>query len=157
MKTTGLISRAGLEKLKAEYEAIDAEIQRTINEMGESAKRDNDLRENPEFMELRVKAMHELPAKKENLRCRIQDAVVIEETREYKEFDGTTVIPGTSVTFTMEGAEKKFTILGCKEDDFKNGILACDAPLAEAMIGKHVGDKFSFNSRAIVIKNVEKI
>lgn len=152
-----LISRAGLVKLKAEFEAIDAEIQKTLNEMGESAKRDNDLRENPEFMELRVKAMHTLPAQKEKLYWKIKEAIIIEETREYQEFDGTTVIVGAIVTFTMDGAEKKFTILGSTEGDFKNNIIACDAPLAQGMLGKHVGDVFSFNSRTIVIKKIERI
>lgn len=152
-----LISRAGLVKLKAEFEAIDAEIQKTLNEMGESAKRDNDLRENPEFMELRVKAMHTLPAQKEKLYWKIKEAVIIEETHEYQEFDGTTVIVGAIVTFIMDGVEKKFTILGSTEGDLKSCILACDAPLAQTMLGKHVGDTFSFNSRAIVIKKIEKI
>lgn len=152
-----LISRAGLVKLKAEFEAIDAEIQKTLNEMGESAKRDNDLRENPEFMELRVKAMHTLPAQKEKLYWKIKEAVIIEDTCEYQEFDGTTVIVGVIVTFTMDGAEKTFTILGSTEGDFKNNIIACDAPLAQAMLGKHVDDVFSFNSRTIVIKKIERI
>lgn len=152
-----LISRAGLVKLKAELEAVDAEIQKTLNEMGESAKRDNDLRENPEFMELRVKAMHTLPAQKEKLYWKIKEAIIIEDTSEYKEFDGTTVIVGATVTFTMDGAEKKFTILGSTEGDLKSCILACDAPLAQAMLGKHMGDTFSFNSRTIVIKKIEKI
>lgn len=152
-----LISRAGLVKLKTELEDVDAEIQKTLNEMGESAKRDNDLRENPEFMELRVKAMHTLPAQKEKLYWKIKEAIIIEDTPEYKEFDGTTVIVGASVTFTMDGAEKKFTILGSTEGDLKSCILACDAPLAQAMLGKHMGDTFSFNSRTIVIKKIEKI
>ena len=152
-----LISRAGLVKLKAEYEAIDAEIQKTLNEMGESAKRDNDLRENSEFMELRVKAMYTLPAQKEKLYWKIKEAIIIENTREYQEFDGTTVIVGAIVTFTMDGAEKMFTILGNTEGDFKNNVIAGDAPLAQAMLGKHVGDTFSFNSRTIVIKKIEKI
>ena len=152
-----LISRAGLINLEAEYERIDAEIQKTLKEMGESAKRDNDLRENPEFMELRVKAMHTLPAQKEKLYWKIKEAVIIEETREYQEFDGSTVIVGSIVTFTMEGTEKRLTILGSTEGDIKNNTIAYDAPLANAMLGKHVGDTFSFNSKTIAIKKVERI
>ena len=152
-----MISRDGLAKLKAEFEGIDDEIQKTLNEMGESAKRDNDLRENSEFMELRVKAMHTLPAKKENLYWRIKQSVIIEDTCEYQKFDGTTVIVGAIVTFTMEGEEKKFTILGSAEGDLKNNILACNAPLAQILLGKHVDDTFLFNSKTIVVKKIEKI
>ena len=53
--------------------------------------------------------------------------------------------------------KKIFTILGNTEGDFKNNVIAGDAPLAQAMLGKHVGDTFSFNSRTIVIKKIEKI
>mgnify|MGYP001066017758 CR=1 FL=1 len=66
-------------KLKKDYESIDLEIQKTLKKMGESAKRDNDLRENPEFMELRVMAMHTLPAQKEELYWKIKKAVIIEK------------------------------------------------------------------------------
>ena len=152
-----LVSRAGLLKLKAEYEKIDDEIHRTLNAMGESAKRDNDLRENPEFMELRVKAMHTLPAQKEKLDQKINEALIIEETPEYQEFDGSTVIVGSIVSFTMEGIEKRLTILGSMEGDLKNNIIAYTAPLANVMLGKHVGETFSFNSRTIVINKIEKI
>ena len=152
-----LISRAGLAKLKAEYAAIEDEIQKTTVEMGESAKRDNDLRENPEFMELRVKAMHTLPAQKDELYWKIFNAVIIEETPEYQEFDGSTVIVGSKVTFSMGGVEKQFTILGSTEGDLKQGIIACDAPIAEALLGKHVDDAFSFNSKTILVKKIEKI
>lgn len=154
---TELISKAGLARLEAEVESIDAEIQQTINEMGKSAKRDNDLRENPEFMELRVKAMHTLPAKKEKLCWKVKNAVIIEETPEYLNFDGNTVIVGSTVTFTMDGEEEKYTILGTTEGDWKNGIIACDTMLAETMLGKHVGDTFDCNSMIGTIKKVEKI
>lgn len=154
---SGLISKAGLLKLKKDYERIDLEIQKTLKKMGESANRDNDLRENPEFMELRVMAMHTLPAQKEELYWKIKKAVIIEETREYQEFDGLTVIVGSIVTFTLEGTEKELMILGNAEGDIKNNIIACDAPLAVIMIGKRVGDTFSFNSKNIVIRRVERI
>ena len=62
-----LISKKGYEKLCEEYHSMDQKITDTQRKMGESAKRDNDLRENPEFMELRVKAMYTLPAEKEQL------------------------------------------------------------------------------------------
>ena len=152
-----LISRVGFVKLQDDYKKIDEEIQKTLKEMGESVKRDNDLRENPEFMELRVKAMHTLPAQKEKLYWKIKNAVIIEDTVAYKEFDGKTVIVGTIVTFTMDGIEKNLTILGSSEGDLQNNIISCEAPLAQAMLGKNVNDVIKFNSITIVIKKIEKI
>ena len=152
-----LISKAGLCKLKEEYERVGVEIQKTLEEMGKSAKRDNDLRENPEFMELRVKAMHTLPSQKEKILWRIKEAVIIEETPEYQNFDGSIVIVGSVVTFIMDGVEERFTILGSGEGDFDNDIIAYDAPLAQAILGKKLGDVVTFNSRTIVIKKIERI
>ncbi len=152
-----IISRAGLARLQSEYDMIENKIQTTISEMGESAKRDNDLRENPEFMELRVKAMHTLPAEKEKMYWKIHNAIIIEETIDYKKFDGSRVIIGAIVTFTMGNSEKKLTILGSTEGDFSKNIIACDAPLAQALIEKRIGDNFEFNSRKIVIKKIDKI
>lgn len=120
-------------------------------------KRDNDLRENPEFMELRVKAMHTLPSQKEKILWRIKEAVIIEETPEYQNFDGSIVIVGSIVTFIMDGIEERFTILGSGEGDFDNDTIAYDAPLAQAILGKKLGDVVTFNSRTIVIKKIERI
>ena len=68
-----LISKKGYKKLCEELKNVDSEIIETQREMGESAKRDNDLRENPEYMELRVKAMYTLPQKKQKLDERVKD------------------------------------------------------------------------------------
>ena len=58
------ISRKGYEKLLQQINEVDNEIVDVRRLIGESAARDNDLRENKEFLDLRVKAMYELPAKK---------------------------------------------------------------------------------------------
>ena len=50
------ITKNGYKKLYEDYLNIDKEITEVNKMMGESVKRDNDLRENPEFMELRVRA-----------------------------------------------------------------------------------------------------
>ena len=42
-----LISKKGYEKLCEEYQLMDQKIIDAQRKMGESAKRDNDLRENP--------------------------------------------------------------------------------------------------------------
>lgn len=70
------MSENNYEKLCEEYHSMDQKITDTQRKMGESAKRDNDLRENPEFMELRVKAMYTLPAEKEKLYKRMHDCMI---------------------------------------------------------------------------------
>ena len=151
------ISREGYEQLYQEYLEIDKKIQDTIRKMGESAKRDNDLRENPEYMELRVQAMYTLPKQKEELFNRYQNAIIIEETEEYKNFDGNTVIMGTKVKFTIDGEEEEYKILGNKEGNMDLSILSCDAPIAKAVMQKHLKEKVQFNGMEISILSIEKI
>ena len=151
-----LVSKKGLIKLQAEYLAIDARIQELKIKLEEKSKLDENLRENKEFTELKIETMFTLPAQKEKLYWQIRNAVVIEETPAYKKFDGKTVIVGSTVSFSMNGVPKQFTILGTTEVDLKNGILACDAPIAVALLGKKVDDYFSFNGKTIGIRKVEK-
>lgn len=150
------ISRKGHEELYQKYLEIDKQIQDTMKKMGESAKRDNDLRENPEYMELRVQAMYTLPQQKENLFTRYQNAVIIEETEEYRNFDGKTVIMGTKVKLMIDGEEEEYKILGNKEENFKLSILSCDAPIAKAVIHKHLKETIKFNDMEISILSIEK-
>ena len=155
--TKEYISRKGYEELYQMYLEIDKEIQDTMRKMGESAKRDNDLRENPEYMQLRVQAMYNLPQKKEELFIRYQNAIIIEDTEEYKNFDGNTVIMGTKVKLMIDGEEEEYKILGNKEGNLNLSILSCEAPIAKAVIQKHLKETVQFNGMEISILSIEKI
>ena len=152
-----LISRRGYEKLYQQYLDIDKEIAEVQRKMGESARRDNDLRENSEYLDLRVKVMYMLPNKKKELYERFNNAIIIEETEEYNNFDGNTVIIGSEVQLLMDGEENIFKILGNSEGDIHNGIISCEAPLAIALINKHVGEKIQFRGMEISILSVKRI
>ena len=86
------VTREGYQKLYDEIGLQDILHDEIEKEMGRSVKRDNDLRENPEYMELRVKAMYGIPAQKRELLLKYQSAVIIEDTPEYINWDGETVI-----------------------------------------------------------------
>ena len=151
------ITRDGYNQLYEQYLNIDNEIIETNKLMGESVKRDNDLRENPEFMELRVKVMYELPAKKKSLWDKWNTAIVIEDTEEYKNFDSTIVIRGCIVKINIDDEECEYQIKGSDEGNIDEDILSCDAPLAQALLGKKVGEKIVFNDMKIEILSVERI
>ena len=151
------ISKKGYEIKYNEFLNVDNEIIETNREMGESAKRDNDLRENQEFMQLRVKAMYELPQKKERLRLCCENAIIIEDMDEFKNFDGTTVIIGSTVKLDFEGDICEYTILGSEEGDIDNGILSCEAPIAQSILGKRKGEEIEFNGCKIVIREIMKL
>lgn len=152
-----LISKKGYEKLCEEYQSIDQKIVDTQRKMGESAKKDNDLRENPEFMELRVKAMYTLPAEKEKLYEKMHNCEIIEECEFFKLFDSSKVIPGSKVVYDIDGKTETLTILGDNESDLDNDIISAAAPMAKALINKHINETIDFNGMKIIIKSIERI
>ena len=151
-----LISKKGYKKLCEELNNGDSEIIETQREMGESAKRDNDLRENPEYMELRVRVMYTLPQKKQKLYERAKDCKIIEETSEYRNFKGN-VIVGSKVKVICDGEEETYIILGDNEGDLNNNIMSCKAPFAQAILGKHIKETVNFNGMIIQIEEITRI
>lgn len=149
------VSKAGYEKLQFEYNRIEEAIQKTKSEMeGNASKRSHTTKE--EFRRLN-KAMNILPAQKEEIASKLKNAIIIEESDEYKNFDGSTVIIGSKITLLMSGIEKTLTILGNSEGNIKENIISCDTPLAQVIIGKGVRCSFRFRSETIVIKKIERI
>ncbi|MBW6530217.1 GreA/GreB family elongation factor [Sphingomonas sp. RRHST34] len=63
---------------------------------------------------------------------------------------------GTCVTFTLDGRERRVTIVGDDEADPASGLLALSAPLARALLGASEGESVAFNGReeAIEVLNV---
>ena len=151
-----LISKKGYKKLCEELKNVDDEIISIQRKMGESAKRDNDLRENPEYMELRIKAMYTLPQKKKKLYERAEECKIIEETSEYKNFDGN-VIVGSKVKVICDGEEKTYIILGDSEGDLSNSIISWKAPFAQALLDKHIKEIVNFNGMIIQIEEITRI
>ena len=83
--------------------------------------------------------------------------VLIEETPEYTNWDGLTVIKKSMVELDYDGELETFIILGCNESDVMNNILSYYSPLAKVILGKKVGDIINFNGSEITIKDVRKI
>lgn len=148
------ITKEGKEKIYSEYLLVDREIVDLNKKMGESVKLDNDLRENPEFLNLRVRAMYELPNKKKELWNKYEQAIVIEDMEEYHNFDGETVIRGVVVRLNFDGEEEEYRIVGTNEGDLSKNALSCNAPIANALLGKKVGEKVNFNEGNIDILEV---
>ena len=149
-----LISKKGYKNLEKSLSEIDDEIIKTQRKMGESVKKDNDLRENPEFMDLRVKAMYTLPSEKENVIKMINNAIIIEDTAEFKNAENTAVYIGSTVKIDFDGEVEEFTILGSNEGDLTNNILSCDSPLAQKLINRKIGEEFYFRNMKIKILEI---
>ena len=151
------ITRKGYEKLQKEYMEIDQELIELNKKMGESVKRDNDLRENQEFMQLRVQAMYDLPAKKKSMAEKCNNVCIIEDMDEYKNFDGKKVIIGSKVKLDFDGDICEYTILGADEGNIDEDVLSCEAPIAKELLGKEMGDEVLFHNEIIRILDVKRM
>lgn len=151
-------TKEGFEKLEREIAQIDEEYVNTTLKMGVSDSLDSDLRENPEFMDLRVKAMYGLPALKAQLIKDKNNAIIIEDTEEYLNWDGESVSRKCKITILVDDdEEEEYTILGANEGNIKENILSCEAPLVLALLGHRVGEIVNYNGLNIQIESVKKI
>lgn len=156
-ETMNYFTKEGFEKIKYEYNTIEQELEKTTLAMGKSDEMDSDLRENPEFMELRVKAMYSIPNMKKELGNQIKNAIIIEDTDEYINWDGQTVLRKCDIELSIDGEDEKYTILGFNEGNIRENILSCEAPLVMALLGHKIGETIIFNDMKITINNVKKI
>lgn len=61
------------------------------------------------------------------------------------------VMPGSDVALRWDGEEERFVILGSREADPDNGVISDQSPLGQILIGRSVGDRFTFNKATIEI------
>lgn len=142
MSTRFYLSRKGLERLSAQRDQLREDLQRSTKEMGESVKRDNDLRENPEYMQLQTKVSYELPNKIAEITKIMDTHLLIEDTEAIKSGHFDEVQVGMQVTLADEdGSERVISILGYEESNPDDGIVSYLTPVAKILLHKGVGDE----------------
>lgn len=151
-----LISRQGYAKLEKEARNLEYEIAEVQKQMGESVKRDNDLRENPEFMELRAKAMYDLPKKKDMINHMLAEAVIIQETEAFINADLSTVFVGATVELEVDEEKEIYTILGSNESELAEDAISYDTPFAKAILGAKLNQVVEFRGMKIKIIMISK-
>jgi transcription elongation factor GreA len=130
------ITAQGLTDLKAELERLEGDERRKIAERILRARELGDLSENAEYHAAKDDQAH-LETRILKLRARLRSARVVEASE-----DTNQVGFGSTVTFVDEGTgtEQTFTIVGTTEQDLKAGKLSAESPIAQALIGAHVGE-----------------
>ncbi|AIB42915.1 GreA/GreB family elongation factor [Pseudomonas sp. WCS374] len=142
MTTRIYLSRKGLERLSAQRDQLREDLQRSTKEMGESVKRDNDLRENPEYMQLQTKVSYELPNKIAEITKILDTHQLIEDTEAIRDGHFDEVQVGMQVTLTdEEGSERVISILGYEESNPDEGVVSYLTPVAKILTHKEVGDE----------------
>ena len=151
------LSRKGKKILEDKLESIEREITDTYKAMGESNKIDNDLRENPEYLELQTKVSYKLPLEKSKIKEMLNNSLIIEEQEFYKNFNNETAVIGSKVTLLYNGEEEVYFIVGYGEEDPFNNVISYTCDFAINLIGKKRYEEFKYRNSNIKIIKIELI
>ena len=137
-----LITKEGLEELKAELDFLKVEKREEIAEKIRVARSFGDLSENAEY-DAAKNDQAALEQRITELKQMIENAVVVDESK----IDTNTVNFGTRVTIVdlddEDEEQEVYTIVGTSESDPLNGRLSNESPVGAALLGAHVGDVVS--------------
>ena len=136
------LSRKGLVRLSNQRDQLREELKKSTKEMGESVKRDNDLRENPEYMQLQTKVSYELPNKISEITKIIDTHLLIENTEAIKNSCFDEISLGMQVTLIDDTRSKRLiSIMGYEESSPSEGIVSYLTPVAKKLMHKSIGDE----------------
>lgn len=133
----------GKAKLEAELEDLKVNKRKEIIERIKVARSFGDLSENSEYESARdEQAM--LEGRIATMENQIRFAEIIDD----KDVAKDEVTLGRKVTFVElpDGDEESYTIVGSAEADPMDFKISNDSPIAQAILGKKIGDKVSIDS-----------
>jgi transcription elongation factor GreA len=137
MSAGDAITAEGLEALKEELARLEGEGRRAIARRISAAREHGDLKENAEYHAAKEDQAH-LETRIQRLAERLRNARVVAapaEDAEHVHF-GSTV----HVVDVETGRAQTFTLVGATEADLKAGRLSAESPMAQALMGKAVGE-----------------
>ena len=147
------VTRKGLSVLAQKQKELVEDLEKSTRAMGHSASLDNDLRENPEFMQLRTKVTYELPNKIAELESVIRLARLIDDAEHIQNQDFQEVMPGMEVEMESEDGELRVhSILGYEEGNPQQGIVSYLSPVGEKLMNKIVGDEVELPLRGKLVR-----
>lgn len=134
-----VMSREGLEKLKAELEEFKTVRREEVKEKIKTARSYGDLSENAEYDAAKEEQGY-VEAHIADLEVMIKNAKVINDS----ELSVEAVTIGLCVKVLVEDDDPEdaevYTITGSTEADVDNGKISDESPMGKALMGKHVGD-----------------
>ncbi|ROH89009.1 transcription elongation factor GreB [Stagnimonas aquatica] len=130
------ITRAGYDKLKAEYEHLWRERRPEVVRALAAAAAEGDRSENAEYI-YRKKELREIDRRVGYLQRRLPDLKIVES----QPTDRSRIYFGALVELVDEdGAERVYRIVGGDETDAATGAISIDSPLAKALLKKQEGE-----------------
>ena len=128
----------GYAQLRRECVRLLAALDETQRQMGREASIDNDLRENPEFMELRRRATYTIPQQIAEVERVLSNCTIVSHGT-LAQVDVSEVRFGTRVILEGDGGVVSYEIVGYGESDPRAGRISYLTPLATRLLGLSVG------------------
>ncbi len=127
----------GLNRLQEELKNLKTVQRPAVIKALEEARTHGDLSENAEYQ-----AARERQSFIEGRVAEIEDKTRRAEVIDVTKLSGKDIKFGAKVTLADEDTDEKskYQIVGADESDISNGLLSVTSPLAQALIGKRVGD-----------------
>ena len=129
------VTEQGLEDMKKELEYLKREKRPAVIEALKEARALGDLSENAEYDAARNE-QSEVENRIVTLEKQIENAIVIENRGNDKVNVGNTV----DIEYVEDKETEEYSIVGSKEADPFNNRISNESPIAQAIIGKKVGD-----------------
>lgn len=141
------LTKAGLEKLRAEHQSL-LQQKRALTEEVSQAAAMGDLRENAEYHAARERLQH-VAARLAELDAKLVNVCLIDEL-ETKAGEAR-----VGVTVTLEDEQTKervsYRLVGSEEADPQNGKLSIASPLGKALLGKKAGERFTLQLPKVTV------
>jgi transcription elongation factor GreA len=139
------LTKEKFDQLNNELKNLKTVKRKEVAESLDYARGLGDLSENAEYHEAR-----ELQANIEDRIAKLESMLKNATIMSGGDSHGEHVHIGSAVTVEKQGEKgpKKFKIVGSEETDMAQGKLSNRSPLGAAILGKKVGELFSFNSPA---------
>jgi transcription elongation factor GreA len=136
------LTKSGLEKLKKELDYRKNIKRVEIRKFLTEAREAGDLSENDGY-KLALEDMNSNNARIAELEEIIKNAKIIEADDSQD-----TVQLGSTVVLTINGQETEYILVNELESDPLNNKISVTSPIGKMLIGKHVGQQFSFDTQA---------
>ena len=137
------LTREKFDQLSNELKELKTVKRKEVAESLDYARGLGDLSENAEYHEAR-----ELQANIEDRIAKLESMLKNTTIMSGEASHGEHVRIGSTITLEKQGekGQRKFKIVGSEETDMMQGKLSNRSPLGAAILGKKIGETFSFNS-----------
>jgi transcription elongation factor GreA len=130
-----VLTPEGKQKLVDELQLLTEVRRPEIAEKIQLAKEHGDLRENAEYHDAREEQAF-VEGRINEINSIIRESQVVEINK-----DGKSVSLGSVVKVKAEDKDLEYAIVGTNEADPMKGLISCESPLGQALMGKNIGDK----------------